>query len=244
MSTEYLLALALLIACCAYALAAPFWALRRVHRQLEFPEDRSKKQLLRVGLVAIGWLLLTGVLAGIGFYKDFTGMPPRFFANIVVPLALVLWVTFSKGLRELLPHVPPQWLVYAQAFRIPVEIFLWLLFLDGVAPVQMSYEGLNMDVFSGILALPAGWWIAKRKRGWRKVLFAYNVVGMLLLLNILVIAVLSAPLPIRVFMNEPANTFVTGLPWVYLPALLVVMAYTLHIFSWRWLWVTRNRAQV
>ena len=196
-----------------------------------------------VGLTAagiLGWICGTSALAAAGVYEDFSAMPPRFFLNVILPLVLVLIVTFSKRFARLLPHVPPQWLVYTQAFRIPVEIFLWLLFLDGVVPIQMSFEGLNMDVFSGILAIPAGWWVAQRRKGWRKVLLAYNVVGLLLLLNILVIAILSAPLPIRMFMNEPANTFVTRLPWVYLPAVLVTLAYALHAFSLRWLWVTRE----
>jgi len=65
----------------------------------------------------------------------------------------------------------------------------------------------------------------------RKVMIAYNFIGLALLLNIVTIAVLSVPSPFRVFMNEPANTIVTYFPIVLLPAFLVPLAYTLHFLS-------------
>lgn len=202
----------------------------------------AKKTLALTIAVLASWIVLTSILAAKGVYADFSTLPPKFLLNLLLPLVLVILVMRSNGFKRLLPHVPPHWITYTQAFRIPVEIFLWLLFLDNVTPVQMTYEGLNMDVFSGILAIPAGWYVATRRKGWRNVMLAFNIVGLLLLLNILTVALLSAPLPIRVFMNEPANTFITQLPWVYLPALLVALAYTLHLFSFQWLWLTRKRA--
>jgi len=61
----------------------------------------------------------------------------------------------------------------------------------------------------------------------------YNIGGLLLLVNVLVIAVLSMPTPLRVFHNEPANTLLAYFPYIYLPGVLVPLAYTLHIFSLR-----------
>ena len=66
-----------------------------------------------------------------------------------------------------------------------------------------------------------------------KLAVVFNIMGMLLLLNILVIAILSMPTPIRYFMNEPSNTLVAQFPFILLPAVLVPLAYTMHIFSLR-----------
>ena len=57
--------------------------------------------------------------------------------------------------------------------------------------------------------------------------------GLLLLANIVVVAILSAPLPFRQFFNEPANTVIADFPWVWLPGVLVPVAYALHLLSWR-----------
>jgi hypothetical protein len=72
-----------------------------------------------------------------------------------------------------------------------------------------------------------------KKHGSKKLAIAFNFLGVLLLLNILVIAVLSMPSPFRYFMNEPANTLVAQFPYILLPGVLVPIAYGLHILSLR-----------
>jgi hypothetical protein len=36
-------------------------------------------------------------------------------------------------------------------------------------------------------------------------------------------------------MNEPANTFITHVPWVWLPAVMVLAAVMGHALVFRWL---------
>ena len=66
--------------------------------------------------------------------------------------------------------------------------------------------------------------------------------GLALLANIVIVSVLSAPVPFRVFMNEPASVFVTTVPYVWLPAILVQAAWFGHLLVFRNLW--RYRGQV
>jgi uncharacterized membrane protein len=106
----------------------------------------------------------------------------------------------------------------------------------------MSWEGYNFDVLSGLLALPAAWLIQRYPEQRRTIALVYNVTGLVLLINILVISVLSMPLPIRYFHNEPANTIVAAFPFFYLPSVLVVLAATLHIWSLRQLALERKTA--
>jgi len=51
--------------------------------------------------------------------------------------------------------------------------------------------------------------------------------------------VLSTPMPFRLFMNEPANTFVTHFPYVWLPGIHVWTALFLHVLLLRQLWRKR-----
>ena len=57
--------------------------------------------------------------------------------------------------------------------------------------------------------------------------------GLALLLNVVVISVLSMPTPLRRFHNEPANTFVTHFPYVWLPLYLVQVAWMSHLLIFR-----------
>jgi hypothetical protein len=58
---------------------------------------------------------------------------------------------------------------------------------------------------------------------------AWNWMGALLLLNVVTITWLSTPTPMRVFMNEPANIWITQAPFVWLPTVLVLAAFAGHI---------------
>lgn len=54
--------------------------------------------------------------------------------------------------KHFLEAAPPAWLVGFQAFRMVMELILWLLYKGGAIPVQMTPEGLNFDVLAGLTA--------------------------------------------------------------------------------------------
>ena len=196
-------------------------------------KSQSRKILARVIILLAGWIGLLLILSYNGFFMEFENLPPRPALAILIPLPVITIIAFSRKGTGLLHAVPAQWIIWMQSFRIAVELLLLMAFLKGRLPVQMTFEGMNFDILSGLLALPVGYILAKRKSYATKLAIAYNVVGILLLLNILVIALLSMPTSFRYFMNEPANTLVAEFPFILLPGILVPIAYTMHIFSLR-----------
>jgi hypothetical protein len=96
----------------------------------------------------------------------------------------------------------------------------------------MTFEGRNFDVVSGLTAIVIAILVTNKKIS-PSIVIAWNFLGLALLINIVAIAIMSMPTPFRVFMNEPANTIVTRFPVVWLPALLVPLAYGLHFLSFR-----------
>ena len=100
-------------------------------------------------------------------------------------------------------------------------------------PVQMSYSGRNFDIVTGITAVLLGAWLAFTRRESRGLVLLWNTLGLALLVNILVVALLSTPTPMRVFMNEPANVWISRAPWVWLPAVLVLAALCGHVLVYR-----------
>jgi hypothetical protein len=187
--------------------------------------------------------LLT-ILSSNGFFTDFSKLPPRPALAMLIPLPIIILIAFSKTGTQLLQTVPSHWLVFMQSFRIIVELLLLFAFMAGKLPVQMTFEGRNFDVITGVLALPAGYLLARKKRYASKLAMAFNIIGILLLLNILVIAILSMPTSIRYFMNEPSNTLVGQFPFILLPGALVPIAYTMHIFSLRQLLAKQNKMDI
>ncbi|MDP4264431.1 MAG: hypothetical protein Q8941_18020 [Bacteroidota bacterium] len=194
---------------------------------------RRKKIFFGTAAVILLWAGLLAVLSYKGFFANFSKLPPRPALAMLLPLPFVLAIAFSKKGTRLLQTIPQPWLVWMQSFRIVVELLLWFAFMAHKLPVQMTFEGRNFDVITGVLALPVGWLLTTKKSYASKLTIAFNITGILLLLNILVIAVLSMPTPIRYFMNEPSDALVAQFPFILLPGLLVPLAYTLHIFSLR-----------
>lgn len=197
--------------------------------------SRRTRLLVLLGFAA--WLGLTGLLAARGLLADFKTRPPRLMLVLLPPLLLSLGLSFHPRVQAFLATVPMAWLIGFQAFRLPVEIFLWLLAGDGVAPPQMTFEGRNWDILTGLTALPAAWAWTRMPAARARIALGWNLFGLALLLNIVTVAILSMPTPWQQL--QPANTFVAWPPFVWLPALLVPLAYSWHFFALRQLWLQR-----
>jgi hypothetical protein len=184
-----------------------------------------------IAVLLFAWLVLLGILATRGFFSDFSRLPPRLIIPLLTPLPVVLLFMRSKTGKQFLQSIRPQRVIYLQSFRILVEIALWLGVRNGSLPVQMSFEGRNFDILAGLLAFPVGYYCFVKKSWPPVVALLYNIGGLMLLLNIVTITALSLPTPLRVFHNQPDSSLVTTFPFIYLPGLLVPLAYALHIIS-------------
>jgi hypothetical protein len=193
----------------------------------------SRRRSLIIGLTVgtIAWLAFISVLAYHQFFSDFQSLPPKFAIVVFVPLIIILYLAFTRTALEIISNIDPTRIVVLQTFRVFVEILLWMLFVDQLLPVQMTFEGYNFDILAGLTAPVIAWAYSRTKSA--LLLKIWNIACLCLLINIVTIAILSTPVPFRVFMNEPANTIVTQFPIVWLPGLLVPLAYTLHILSLR-----------
>lgn len=181
-------------------------------------------------LYLLAWLLLLSVGSLSGFFSDFSGFPPKMALALFTPLIflLLLWWRAGHGLQTLLAAVPASWTIYIQSFRLIVEILLWRLFITGHLPERMTFEGANFDILAGITApLVAFWWIRQKRYAWA---FFWNLAGLGLLCTIVGIALLTMPSPFRVFFDAE-NTVIATFPIIFLPAVLVPIAYYCHSFS-------------
>ncbi|MFL5748870.1 MAG: hypothetical protein ACJ751_29630 [Niastella sp.] len=179
------------------------------------------------------WLLLLGIFSVRGFFSDFSRVPPRLTIALLTPLPVVLFFISSRAGKQFLQQVQPQWLIWLQSFRILVEIGLWILVRNGSLPTQMSFEGRNFDILTGLFAYPVGYYCYVKKTWPPVVALLYNIAGLVLLVNVVTVSALSLPTPLRAFHNGPDSSLITTFPFIYLPGLLVPLAYTLHIFSLR-----------
>jgi hypothetical protein len=190
----------------------------------------------RAGLIAIVvlgvWLGGWGYIGNTGMLAQFGMRPPPFVLLVVAVLLASFRISLSRlGLK--LSRLPLAVLVGFQAFRLPLELVMHRAASEGIMPMQMSFSGYNFDILTGITAILVAW-LVKRGKGGQRLVLAWNVLGFLLLLNILSIAIASTPV-FRAFGDSPdrVNTWVAYFPYVYLPTVMVVAAFAGHIIIFR-----------
>lgn len=206
------------------------------------PLAKRRVFYLTTGTILV-WLLFVSVWSASGMMAKFENFPFNFAPVVVIPVVSILMlVFFSKGLAQILEQIPAHQIILIQNFRVFVEILLWLLFIQHMLPEQMTFEGRNFDVVTGLTAPIIGWLLSSGKIS-RIVAIVWNFVCLGLLINIVTIAILSTPSPWRIFFEEPSNTVVTLFPISFLPGFLVPLALALHVFSLKQLFATQRAQQ-
>jgi len=204
--------------------------------QTSWQGERKQKIKSRMIFILILWFVFISVLSITGVTGNFTLFPFNFLPIVAIPLITILILTFSKSTVDILQNIPIKNLIQLQVFRLFVEILLWMTLIQNLIPKQMTFEGRNWDILVGITA-PV---VAHFFSGNRKALIAWNIICLGLLINIVSIAVLSLPTPVRLFENEPSSSIVTVFPFIFLPGFLVPLAYALHFLSLRKLLATKS----
>ena len=177
------------------------------------------------------WIVFSGALALGGFYQNASSVPPRVFLFGVFPALLLIIIYFLLFRRGFIESMPLRVLTLLHVVRIPVELVLYWLFIGGLMPQMMTFEGRNFDILSGILA-PLVYLVAFRGKTTVKwLLVAYNVIGLILLANVVSIAALSMPSPMQQLNFGQPLRAVMFFPYIWLPAIVVPIVLFAHLAS-------------
>ena len=210
----------------AYVLLALSVALVALAWIRAFPSNK-----LSAALICGAWLGGTGLLARSGVLT-FDGDPPRVFFALFPTILATIILALSKFGSDVLRRVSLASLLLYQGFRVPVELMIHQLYADGVFPVQVTYLGRNFDVLTGIFGILLGLW-ATRKTPPTWALWAFNVIGLGLLVNVVVTALLSLPTAFRQFTEGPPITLIANSLFIWLPLWLVQGALFGHVLLFR-----------
>lgn len=179
------------------------------------------------------WLAIQGVAAYTGFYLKTDNMPPRFMLA-VIPAFIFIALLFGmeKG-RIFLDKLDVKTIIYIQTVRIPVEIVLYLLSIYKAVPVLMTFAGRNFDIIAGLTAPFIAYFGFTKKTISRKIILAWNIIGLCLLFNIVTTAALSAPFMFQQFAFDRPNIAVLYFPFIWLPSFIVPVALLCHLLVFK-----------
>jgi hypothetical protein len=191
---------------------------------------RTTALLVTAGMIA--WCLLQSIFAYTDFYRDYQCIPPNFLIAGVFPLLLVIGIVliYPATYRSLL-LIPLVNLTWIHIVRIPVEFGLLWLFSEKLVPQLMTIEGYNFDIIAGISAPFIAYYGIFKKKMSRRLLLVWNIISLLLLLNIVGIAILSAPFPFQQLGSGQSNIAVFYFPFILWPTVIVPIVLFAHLVA-------------
>jgi hypothetical protein len=197
--------------------------------------EQTRRKALYIFISLTVWLAIQAILTLKNVYNtDINSFPPKLLVIGVLPTILTIIVLFltSKG-RQFIDSLPLKNLTYLNIVRVPVEIVLFWLFLNKTIPELMTFEGRNFDIFAGVTApIIAYFGLTKTKLSRQTVLF-WNFICLGLLINIVINALFSAPLPFQKFAFDQPNIAILYLPFSWLPTFIVPIVLFGHLTSIR-----------
>lgn len=191
--------------------------------------------------IVLAWMTIQALIASTGFYRQTNAMPPRFFLAIGPPLVSILLLFASAKGRQWISNLSLDKLTMVHIMRIPVECILLTLFLYKLVPREMSFEGRNFDVLSGLTTPLVYFFVFQRKIWGPRALLFWNCICLLLLLNIVATAILSAPFPFQQFGLTQPNVALFYFPFVWLAAVIVPIVLFAHLAAIRQLLLGKKR---
>jgi hypothetical protein len=207
------------------------WGVAVAWRRSGASREASRRASAATAAAAMAWMAATWFAARSGIFRDWEQTPPPFAFLVIAIFLLGGAIAWSPLGRRLAQFIPLWILVGVQAFRLPLELAMHDLSERGIMPGQMSYSGYNFDIVTGATAIiVAG--LVWSGRGGRRLVTAWNVIGLLLLANIVTVAILATP-RFRYFGDNALNTFVMDPPYVWLPAVMVLAALAGHLVIFR-----------
>jgi hypothetical protein len=177
----------------------------------------------------LGWLGLQGAVALTGFYTLTSTLPPRPALLVLPPLLTIGGLFATAAGRRFLARLRPDWLTLLHVVRLPVELVLLGLYRAGSVPRLMTFEGRNWDILMGLSAPLVYYLVFRRRRwGWRALL-SWHLLGLGLLLNIVVNALLAVPAPWQRWGFEQPNVAILHFPFAWLPSVVVPLVLLAHL---------------
>lgn len=198
-----------------------------VHRAWTRTGGQAGRATALVAGASLAWLglLSAGVASGAIVARPMPGLP--IFFGVSLGGGLVIGLSRLGG--RLAAGLTLTALVAFQSFRLPLELILHAWGQSGTIPMTMTWEGANLDVVSGLVALLCAPLVGR----WRGAAWLANVVGLALLINVGRVAMLSSALPFAWPDVSPRLQLAMYLPYAWIGPVCVGGALAGHVILMR-----------
>ena len=176
------------------------------------------------------YLAYASILALKGVFQV-NSIPPRVMVFTAIPLTIMLFVIVgnTKLFKKLLRSIKLESLIALHVFRL-LGVFFILLYFYHLLPREFAFSAGMGDIITAILALPLAKLVAKGKPGSLKIVYAWNIFGMLDIITLLVIVGITVMnTKNSIFTADHGIQEMTIFPFVWFPAFAPATILFLHV---------------
>ncbi|MEO7443911.1 MAG: hypothetical protein ABIT96_09405 [Ferruginibacter sp.] len=197
--------------------------------------SRTRKLANTVVAALLAWLAIQAALTISKIYsRNLESLPPKMLLlGVIPPLLFIVLVFSTAGGRKFVDRLPLKYITWIHVVRVPVEITLYMLMIYKAVPVIMTFEGRNYDILAGLTAPLIVYFGHTVHKLSRRIILLWNIICLGLLVNIVILAVLSAPFPFQQFSIGRPNIAVLNFPFSWLPVFIVPVVLFAHLVSIR-----------
>jgi len=185
-------------------------------------------------LIACCWLGLTALISFQEWAHQFDSFPPPGVRVVIILVIITSLIAFLKPGKIIMQQTPIYLIIGFQAFRFPLELLIHQVYAENITIVEMTFQGRNFDIVTGLLALLLGIYAFKNELSHRIILL-WNLLGLALLINVVATGILSMPHPMQMIQTDFPNIWVTYFPFIWLPGVMVCSALFGHLLVFRYL---------
>ncbi|MDZ4821984.1 MAG: hypothetical protein SH856_00825 [Flavobacteriales bacterium] len=188
-----------------------------------------RKRTHLAALLILFWLIFQSTLSLNMWYQDTAAIPPHLMFPVVVTLVLITAMFLIQRGKRFMDALNIEWLTWIHIVRIPVELCLWWLAQERLVPWDMTFEGRNFDIVTGITAPFIAYFGIRKNKLPAWVIVSWNIVAMGLLFNVVITAALSLQSPMQFLNFDQPNRAVVLFPFIWLPAFIVPVVLFSHL---------------
>lgn len=129
------------------------------------------------------WLILFGVCLGVAFLIPKSYEMPASLILAFTPILLVVMAILAGNWPHIADNFNDSYEHYFHLWRLPASFVPLWLYQEGIVPISMTFEGLNLDIIAGLTAPVLSSLAFGQQMLGRTVVLVWNILAALLLLS-------------------------------------------------------------
>ena len=192
--------------------------------------------------ILVAWIFTICVLVFDGFYTNLSGIP-RIPIAAGIAFSSILFVFIIPRSRAVIAKMPITTLHYIHIVRIPLQMVLWWLAISKAMPMDVTFEGSNLDIISGISAPFAAVFLVGSRTQNRIGAIFWNLMSVALLFLFVRMAIGYTPYFYTPSLTDVANLAVFFFPYILLPTFIIPVLVFSHLVSLLQLFLKTDQLQ-